>query len=283
MANQLRSLLSNYFTEPKVDMYVECDDILQSYGHQDHIEKIMELINLPIVEDVFKLTPEIESIFSSSCHDILLKQFIVPVKGSFNMYHKLITGMYQLENSFESEMILEVIDENEQVTTARDTLCEILEAVCDIPWDYCQEHIVEVRNTLIKLLKKLHGNKVRAEVEPRNDAPMSEERLQFIRDYISFWKEQGDPLIIAEYINTGRVTVPAKEETVLTIMTMVLYALTDTDIIARELVGMASVLPIKITSIGTQAKRFNNSIHAGQSRMIMDVNLSIDNTLRKLK
>lgn len=276
MNNPLSELLYRHFTETRAQMLLECDELLQSYGVSDHIDEITSLLNTPISEDHTQLTLELDGIFKDSCHHVLLSLFIVPVTSDLSIYVDLIKGMYKLENSFDSGMIIEIIDDGHDILDTKELLTELLEKVADLDWAYIQESIVEVRGSVIDLLRTVHENKLLDSPE-EHESLMDSVRLAAATNYFT----NNPDTLTQEKITEGILTVPANEETVLAVLTPILYGLRDPTDIAKELLGMAVILPITIASAPTQAKKFNNAIFVDE-HLIMNVTLKIDTIVRHL-
>lgn len=276
MNNPLSVLLHRHYSEERAKMLLEIDDLLQSYGVTDHIDAITSLLNTPTSEDHYQLTLEIDGILKESCHHILLSLYIVPTADDLSEYHMLIKALYKLENSFDSGMIIELIDEVEEPAHPRDVLTTLLVDVCDIDWVDVQEVLSEVRQSLIDSLRELHANKLVDNPE-EYDSGMPQERLNAA---ITYFTNNADTVTKA-MVGTGLLTVPCENDKVLRVMTPALYKMRDPLDIAKELLAMAIIQPITLTSVPVQAKRLNNELFVDE-RLIVEVTLKIDAIVRNL-
>lgn len=276
MNNPLYNLLSQSFSYPRVKMFMECDDLLQAYGVTEHIDEIRDLLNTPVAEDIIQLPFEIEIAFKKEMHRALLSLYIVPAGGDLSMYHQILSAVYTLENSFESAMIIEIIEDADEVASTREVLSSLFEQVCEMDWAFVQENILEVRGSLIELLKIHHVNKLID--NPNDEDPiMSPPRLECT---IAYFTEHPDT-VTRSLISSGLLAMPSEEAMVLSALTPVLYKLQDPEAIAKELMAMSVILPITMQSVPIQAKKFNNKVFL-DARLIMAVNLQIDMLTRTL-
>lgn len=280
MNESLSILLENYFNESKTLIYTEVNQLLLSYGYDEHLEQVEELINSPIAEDSFNAPFEIEAIFNKACHDILIKMFIVPMDSDLLMYHKLLTALYKLENSLDSKMVIEIIEDSVHLENPKDTLVALLEQVCDLDWAFLINSIREVRVTLIDSLKQVHNSKIQDEADRDNQelSLMDETRVNTIRNFFN----SNPQSLTFNMVTSGYLSIPVDDDVVLPKMASILTNLTDEPTIAAELIAMALITPIKLTSVNAQAKVFNNKLFA-DPRVIMNISTNIDILTRDIK
>lgn len=264
MDTLIHEVINQRFNYLKADELFQIYALLDSYNYQDHTYELLEVIGTKQLDDTINLDQAIIGIFEDALYQLLIKLFIVPSSHNLSDNHKLLGSLFLLENTFDSKELLEIID---SATDEKEALVNAMEHLGDIDWATLQDIILEVKPTLIKLLRNLHESKVEADIE-QSPANLLETRRPQIIGY--FAKET--TTMTQQYITHGQLGVPSPVSRSLGVMTKPMYAFYEQQnyrAIALDAIAMALIAPVTDRSVIPQAKKLVKDLFTDTQKVIL--------------
>lgn len=274
MDDLLVDLIKLRFNDTKAQDLFTANEMLLTYNYTLHLEHFNDLLGTEAIDNSDIISTRILEIFEQSIHDVLITMFIVPEVTSFNELYTLLTQMYKLENYLDHQVVLDEIDDMDYLNSPRDTLIHLLDKLIGADWATLNESIREVRSSLVTLLANKHARAI--ETIP-DDTP---ENLIRTREKANTRFFATHPnTIVAQFVVQGMLPVPIESDKALTTVTSTLYNLEDTGLIALEILALAFIAPVKLSSIPTQAKTIVNQLYIDVN-IVTQLNLAIDKFVR---
>ena len=151
---------------------------------------------------------------------------------------------------------------------------KLIDKLIDGDWATLNESILEVRKTLITQLTSKHS---RALETVSDDIP---ENLIRTREKANtrFFQTHPDT-IISQFVIQGMLPVPVESNKALATVTGTIYSLEDPNQIALEILALAFIAPVKLSSVPIQAKTIVNQLYL-DVEMVTRLNLAIDKLVR---
>lgn len=270
MDNSLEQVANRVYSPMRAQLVVDTDNLLQSYHYTDHIERIQEVLASDIDSDVTALTDSITSIMEASVYEVLTNMFLVPSSNNLSDNFTLLKNMYLIENSFEHESIIEILEDSVD-DDPKQTLVYLMERLLDADWADTNNSISDVMSSLIEFIEKKHKSKVDLTIDPSDENILNQRRAETLYFFTQF-----PDTIVQNYVTSGHLSVPTNIDTVLKLLTSTLFALDDTTKIAIELLAVSFILPITLKSVPIQAKKLVDTIYADISQQFK-IKTAIDN------
>lgn len=272
----ISDIIRNSFHQVQADRYFKASDLLLDYGYREHLEEFYALTGTSIIDDSEQVRDTIISILEEGLYNVLLTMFIVPANKEFDTVYELTLALYYVEQSLEHEAIMEKLNIHfEDQLDPKEVLVDLLESFTELTWEFLNENISEVRSTLIKLIGSLHSEHVEADVEyPDNivEIPHRENILNFFKLYPN--------TITQAFIDEGVLQVPVDTGKSINVLSSSVMALQTNESIAIELLAISFIAPIKLRSVGVQAKKLANDLFSSIEQ-ISDLTLCIDKIIRE--
>lgn len=274
MDELLIDIIKQRFNDAKAQDLFIANEMLTNFNYTLHIEQFNDLLGTDAIDNSDIISTRILEIFEQSIYDVLVTLFIVPEVTSFNPLYALLTQMYKLENYSDHQVVLDEIDDMVYLNSPRETLIHLLDKLIGADWATLNENIQEVRQTLITMLVNKHTKDV--EVEP-NDTPDNLIKIREVANTRFFTTHPNT--IIAQFVVQGMLPVPVESDKALATVTSTIYRLEDINLIALEMLALAFIAPVKLSSIPLQAKSIVNQLYIDVNT-VTQLSLAIDKIVK---
>lgn len=275
MDDLLADIIKQRFNSVKAHDIFTANNMLLSFNYSLHLEHLNDLLGTEAIDSPDDSPTRILEIFEQSIYDVLVTMFIVPNTTEFNPLYELLTNMYKLENYLDHQVVLDEIDDMDYLNSPRDTLINLLEKLFGEDWEMLNENILEVRKTLITLLVQKHTTSIEVLTDEGHEN-LIRTRENTNRRFFTMYPNT----VIGQFVVNGMLPVPIETERALQTVTAAIYSIEDYHLLAIEMIALAFIAPVKLSSIPIQAKTIINLLYVDVN-MVTQLSLEVDRLVRE--
>lgn len=275
MDDLLADIIKQRFNSVKAHDIFTANKMLLSFNYSLHLEHLNDLLGTEAIDSPDDSPTRILEIFEQSIYDVLVTMFIVPNTTEFNPLYELLTNMYKLENYLDHQVVLDEIDDMDYLNSPRDTLINLLEKLFGEDWEMLNENILEVRKTLITLLVQKHTTSIEVLTDEGHEN-LIRTRENANRRFFTMYPNT----VIGQFVVNGMLPVPVETERALQTVTAAIYSIEDYHLLAIEMIALAFIAPVKLSSIPIQAKTIINLLYVDVN-MVTQLSLEVDRLVRE--
>ena len=275
MDDLLTDIIKQRFNSVKANDIFTANKMLLSFNYTLHLEHLNDLLGTEAIDSPDDSPTRILEIFEQGIYDVLVTMFIVPNTTEFNPLYELLNHIYKLENYLDHQVVLDEIDDMDYLNSPRDTLISLLEKLFGEDWEMLNENILEVRKTLISLLVQKHTAAIEVLTDEGHEN-LIRTRESANRRFFTMYPNT----VIGQFVINGMLPVPVETERALQTVTTAIYSIEDYRLLAIEILALAFIAPVKLSSIPIQAKTIINLLYVDVN-MVTQLSLEVDSLVRE--
>lgn len=232
MLSFIEEYLRKHISEERTQLFMDVLRVMYSYQIASPAQSIIDLISL---EDTYTPADElimIETLLNDAINEVL-NSFQIITNGTVEQNLNLLKAIHQLEGFFDSDVIVNLHNDFEE---AKEMLLIYLPLVTNVPIEYFDEFIIDVRYGLIERLYDHHLEIVEADIEDITPS-ISKDKIAKIK---TFGQTYPNALGI-KLVTSGLLTLNASLKIALNFLQDEILEKTDEKQIALDIYSVALV------------------------------------------